>query len=161
MITKEQRRFMRYGKRVMFQNHEYKLVADMTEEKETVKAVPVDEYRRYELLTAWSRNSVGLTEEQQEELAAIPQNIPCEECEPANRIRFITSGYQTLFEVSDLGRIFVNGKEKMVVYIDDYHFYLVNGTGWAECYHICEFAELCEHNGIAVHPVAVNQKGVA
>ena len=156
-MKKEERRYMRYGKMVMFHGREYKLVADMTEEKETVKAVPAEEYRRFELLTAWSRNDVGLTAEQREELSAIPQEIPCGECEPANRIRFITSEYNNKFEVPDLRYILVNGRRRQVRYIDEYHFSLEGGS----VFHICEFAEMCERNGISVLPLLEPQKGGA
>jgi len=36
-----------------------------------------------------------------------------------------------------------------VIYLDSHHFQFWGGF----CYHICEFAELCEKNGNIVEPV--------
>ena len=68
-------------------------------------------------------------------------------------IRFIDSNYNEKFRIADGGKISItksNGErtEKLCRYIDDYH--LEVGTN---LYHICEFAELCEKNGIIVEPV--------
>ncbi len=68
-------------------------------------------------------------------------------------IRFIDSNYNEMFRIADGGKISItksNGErtEKFCRYIDDYH--LEVGTN---LYHICEFAELCEKNGVIVEPV--------
>lgn len=68
-------------------------------------------------------------------------------------IRFIDSNYNEKFRIADGGKISItksNGErtEKFCRYIDDYH--LEVGTN---LYHICEFAELCEKNGVIVEPV--------
>lgn len=68
-------------------------------------------------------------------------------------IRFIDSNYNEMFRIADGGKISItksNGErtEKFCRYIDDY--YLEVGTN---LYHICEFAELCEKNGVIVEPV--------
>lgn len=68
-------------------------------------------------------------------------------------IRFIDSNYSEKFRIADGGKISItksNGErtEKFCRYIDDYH--LEVGTN---LYHICEFAELCEKNGVIVEPV--------
>lgn len=68
-------------------------------------------------------------------------------------IRFIDSNYNEMFRIADSGKISItksNGErtEKFCRYIDDYH--LEVGTN---LYHICEFAELCEKNGVIVEPV--------
>lgn len=68
-------------------------------------------------------------------------------------IRFIDSNYNEKFRIADGGKISItksNGErtEKFCRYIADYH--LEVGTN---LYHICEFAELCEKNGVIVEPV--------
>lgn len=68
-------------------------------------------------------------------------------------IRFIDSNYNEKFRIADGGKISITKssgekKEKFCRYIDDYH--LEVGTN---LYHICEFAELCEKNGVIVEPV--------
>lgn len=61
-------------------------------------------------------------------------------------IRFIDSHYNELFRIPDGGQITIHypdgHKENRVCqYIDDYHTY-INGV----CFHICQFAEIMEHN---------------
>lgn len=68
-------------------------------------------------------------------------------------IRFIDSNYNEKFRIADGGKISItksNGErtEKFCRYIDDYHLEVVTNL-----YHICEFAELCEKNGVIVEPV--------
>lgn len=68
-------------------------------------------------------------------------------------IRFIDSNYNEKFRIADGGKISItksNGErmEKFCRYIDDYHLEVGSNL-----YHICEFAELCEKNGVIVEPV--------
>lgn len=68
-------------------------------------------------------------------------------------IRFIDSSYKELFRIPDGGRVKItadNGHsfEATCKYIDDYHFYLDNS-----CLHICQFAEIMEHNGSKCEPI--------
>lgn len=69
-------------------------------------------------------------------------------------IRFIDSGYKTLFHIPDGGSIKVHsswdGKDQVFPcrYMDDYHFE-ISGN----CYHICQFAEIMERNGNTYSPV--------
>lgn len=70
-------------------------------------------------------------------------------------IRFIDSGYNTLFHICDGDTIKVNsawdGKAHFFPckYVDDYHFEIQGN-----CYHICQFAELMERNGNTYEPVS-------
>lgn len=69
-------------------------------------------------------------------------------------IRFIDSSYNTLFYVPDGGSVKVHsswdGKDRVFPcrYIDSHH---VSISG--NCYHICQFAEMMEHNGNTYEPV--------
>ena len=143
----EMRKYMKYGKRVLFRGNGYRLIEDMPDEGDLVNVVPQHSYERYHTLLERKRKGV-ITDAGNEELNALPLKIKIDESLPGNRIRFINSRYDTLFEVGDLEDVTVNGKQKKVFYIDDYHFGFVNGP----FYHICEFAELCERNGITVTP---------
>ena len=69
-------------------------------------------------------------------------------------IRFIDSNYNDKFRIDDGEKIsitFSNGKtlEKFCRYIDDYNLEIDTNL-----YHICEFADFCERNGIIVEPVS-------
>lgn len=71
------------------------------------------------------------------------------------RIRFIDSSYNELFTVPDGSMVVVCNKDSGAVvahykaeFIDDYHLYLTKqGFSYKRCFHICEFAEMCEQNG--------------
>lgn len=69
-------------------------------------------------------------------------------------IRFIDSGYNTLFHVPDGGSVKVHcawdGMDRVFPckYIDEYHFE-ISGN----CWHICQFAEFMERNGNTYEPV--------
>ena len=70
----------------------------------------------------------------------------------AKGIMFIDSQYNDKFRIPDGGSIrivYKDGRkqEKMCRYIDPYHF-----ETWDGIYHICEFAEKTEENGITVVP---------
>lgn len=73
-------------------------------------------------------------------------------------IRFINSRYNELFRIPDGGKILMeySDGEKCVRtyrYIDDYH----TEVG-SQLYHICQFAELCENNGVKYSPVKDKEK---
>lgn len=68
-------------------------------------------------------------------------------------IRFIDSGYNTLFKLRDGGRVRITRPdgtsfETSCRYIDDYHL----ETG-RDLWHICEFAEHMERDGNKVEPI--------
>ena len=68
-------------------------------------------------------------------------------------IQFINSDYKTLFYLPDGGRIrltYPGGKQrdKVCCFIDEYH----TKVGF-ERYHICQFAELMEQNGVKYEPL--------
>lgn len=72
--------------------------------------------------------------------------------EGSRQIRFIDSGYNTLFYVPDGGNIILttfNDWNKYLAcrYIDDFHAVIGGST-----YHICEFAEISERNGSVYAP---------
>jgi hypothetical protein len=69
--------------------------------------------------------------------------------EPANKIQFITPNYKTKFEVKNLDSILVNGESRRVIFLDETHFQFEKGS----CYHICQWAELCDKNGIEINPI--------
>ena len=72
--------------------------------------------------------------------------------EGGRKIRFIDSGYNTLFHVPDGGSIFFttfDDQRKLLPcrYIDDYHAVIGNDT-----FHICEFAEFAQREGAVYAP---------
>ena len=163
-MVKQFAKYMKYGKVVecSWTAGHYKLIEDMDEAKETVMAVAVDNWRRYELLGAWMRNwdkdekfrerFTGNIEECAKERKGYEEELRIKYVKPANRIRFITSEYKTIFEADDLSMVLVDGKSKRAYYIDEYHFGFVGGLA----YHICQFAEICERSGIEVKPIEKN-----
>ncbi len=67
-------------------------------------------------------------------------------------IRFITPQYRELFKIPDGGQILLCYKDGTVKartcrYLDDYHLLVGRNA-----YHICEFAEMMERNGVTVMP---------
>lgn len=71
-------------------------------------------------------------------------------------IRFIDPGYNELFHIPDGGKIRITRAdgtqdEYACRYIDDSHMELMDGRN--SVYHICQFAEIMEHNGNTVGPV--------
>ena len=71
--------------------------------------------------------------------------------EKEHSIRFINSSYDTLFRIPDGGTVEVQFPDRKFSakceYIDDYHT-LVGDT----VFHICEFAEMVEHQHGSVRP---------
>lgn len=146
-------RYIRFGHRVrsLYTGEEYKLVEDLKEEGET-KAVKTKDYSRYLELTA--KETSNLSEIEKIELERMIVPIRYTGIEPADVVRFIDPHYNTLFKVKNLGKILLDGQEKRVVYIDDYHFtFCTEGTNPYGCLHICQFAEMVEKNGIKLEPV--------
>lgn len=158
-MNQEYAKYLRFGKMVM--NHltaeQYRLIASANSKDNTVDAVRVENISRFDLLTAWignwERNSMGFRqrwdgdiEQCKRELESYVVTLNLSDIEPSNKIRFITPNYDTLFEVTDLKTVKVNGEVRRVYYLDDCHFGFVGGA----VYHICEFAELCKRNGIKV-----------
>lgn len=145
---------------------EYKLLEDMDEGKDTVKAVNTEVLKRYELLSAWIRNwdenSCGFRDRFTEDIESCraerkgyEEHIRVSDVEPANMVRFITPDYKEKFRVRDLTLINVDGKPARVVYLDDCHFAFADGISlsfFGGCLHICHFAELCQRGGICVEP---------
>lgn len=71
-------------------------------------------------------------------------------------IRFIDPGYNELFRIPDGGKIRIiradgTQDEYTCRYIDDSHMELMDGRN--SVYHICQFAELMEHNQSQVVPI--------
>jgi hypothetical protein len=64
------------------------------------------------------------------------------------KIRFITPDYNTLFEVNHGDKVLMDGKPRVVNYMDETHFNLDGG----ECWHICQFAERVNPQGNRVAP---------
>lgn len=157
------KQYMNYGRIVRYSDTEYRLIQDMDEaENGNVKAIRLNDYRRYDLLRAWSRNHVGLTEEQRQEMDSLVCFIPCDECVPTDKIRFIDPNYNTLFTVTNGDTVRVNGSEYEVYALDEgaYHIALIDKDGhnaanvYGGCFHICQFAEIAEKNNWNVEPVA-------
>lgn len=149
MITKQQAAYIRWGHRVVNSSGEqFKLISDVDKETLTAKAVRLDQSRRYELLTAWVRNKVAMTDDQRKELEEMPVMLDISECTSLEKIRILGADRKDLFEVENFGTIRVNGTEHQVVYIDSSHFYFVStakdGAKWYDPLHIDEFAEMCE-----------------
>ena len=71
--------------------------------------------------------------------------------EKEHSIRFINSGYDTLFRIPDGGTVEVRFPDRAFIakceYLDDYHTKIGDTV-----FHICEFAELLEHQVGTVHP---------
>lgn len=167
-MDKKYAKYMKYGKLVEDPKTKkvYMLVENMREDKDVVMAVDMDNCNRYERLSAWidnwQSNNYGFRERFTEDIAAIKaehksyeETIKIEDVIPHNEIRFITSSYKTLFFVKDLSAVLINGVEARVAYNDDYHFTFIDRVGmhlYGGCFHICQFAEICEQQGYEVKP---------
>ena len=71
-------------------------------------------------------------------------------------IRFIDSDYNDLFRIQDGGRIRItraDGEQSEYTcrFIDESHMEIADGRD--SLYHICQFAEVMERNGVTVEPV--------
>ena len=162
-------KFLKYGHIVKSEwtETEYELIESADPEKETVKAIAVENSRRYHLLSAWSLNwdkDPGFRERFGKDIEACRtervgyvEELRLTDITPINKVRFIDSHYGTKFEAQTLSTILVNGHPAKVVYIDPTHFRLIesdiNAIMWGDTFHICQFAELCEKSNIVVVPV--------
>lgn len=131
----------------------YRIVEDeFTREPYGTECVAEKDYKQY--LNLKAKEEIGtLSEEEKNRLSDMVTYADAASFETADTIRFITSKYETLFRIRNLGRIIVNGTEQRVVYLDDTHFTFTEGSGAFGCFHICHFAELVEKNGWTVEPV--------
>lgn len=160
-MDKEFAKYMKYGKLVTHtpDGENYKIVDiefgfGNKLDKDSVKCVAKCNLNRYELLRAWSNNHVGLTEDQRQEMNDYMVELPFDDLEPANTVRFITPHYENLFEVKDLSIVMVNDTPYRVVYQDETHMDLRNpdGSYGMGTFHICEFAEKTLNHGARVEP---------
>lgn len=156
-------KYMKYGKLVKSEQAGtvFKLIADMDEMKASVKAVKLDNWARYKLLTAWLRNwdvdsdfRARFKEDIQEckkEHGLYEEEIQVRDVSPANQVRFVTTDGKTKFVVNDLDVILVNGIRALVVYQDEMHFTFATGIAmnlYGNCFHINQFAEICDKNSV-------------
>jgi len=176
-MTKGYEIYMTYGKRVVsvWTDGVYQLIEDMDGASEFVKAVKVGaDKNRYDLLCAWLMNWEGNrfdfrqkhtaddADGWEREKAGLIQKLRVSDVRPADEIRFITPCYDTKFIVPNFGLVSLNGELRRVVYIDSCHFGFINKK-YTRCpdgknhingiFHICEFSEDCERNGVVVTPV--------
>lgn len=151
--------YMTFGKTVesLYTSETFKLVGDMDPETGEVEAVSTKDYPRWKLLNAWLKNGVAerdcRVEEYRAEAESMIETLKHDAIRPNDKVRFVSTSYETLFEVMDLGSVKIDGKIRKVNYIDECHFAFLGGC----CYHIMEFAELCEKNHIKVDPLQKDQ----
>lgn len=150
-MVKQFAKYLKFGNRVesTWSGEMYFLVQKVEDGASVVDAVREDNWNRYLLLRTWNNNHVGLTEEQKKEMSGYVESLKISTITPRDKVRFITSGYDTKFEVETFHKVLVDGKPRRVIFLDPYHFAFEGGT----FYHICEFAELCERNGVVVEPL--------
>jgi hypothetical protein len=149
---------MKWGKLVKdTKDNIYKLIENMNDNSEFIKVISMDNWQRYELLKAWIKNYesnsmnfrdrfTGNIEDCKTEMQSYETELSISDIEPANKIRFITSDYKEIFIITDFDSVLVNGELRKVIYLDEYHFQFEKGN----CYHICQWAEICEKNGIEI-----------
>ena len=166
-------KYMRSGKTVKSKSTGivYHLVEDMQENEPTVKAVASTSYNDYQMCKAWIRNwdsdmpgfrkrfqeNTGSIEDIRAKGTAYEKDIAVSDVEPADKIRFITPDYKDIFHVRDLGAVSVNGKVAHVTYIDATHFTFMDTFAmnvYGGCFHICQFAELCEKEKITLKKIS-------
>ena len=168
-MNKKYVKYLRFGHLIKsnWSENEYELVEWPESEQETVKAVAVENSRRYQLLSAWSLNwdkDSSFRERFGEDIEACRtervgyvEELRVADITPINKVRFIDSHYGTKFEIQTLSTILVNGRPAKAVYIDPTHFRLIetdiNTRMWGDTFHVCQFAELCEKSNIKVVPV--------
>ena len=170
-MVKDFAKFMKWGKTVEsnWTGEVYQLIEDMGD-GDTVKAVSLTNWNRYHMLKAWiinwESNSCGFRERFKKdgkniedcktEKQGYEEELKISEITPHDKIRFITPSYETKFEVADLTLVSVNGTAARVAYIDEYHFTFVdkiNVNLYGGCFHICQFAEICEKENVEVKPI--------
>lgn len=128
---------------VTYSGEEYTLL-DEYDGRETLKAVKKTDCDEYTTRRAWLQNHVGSEAENRQVMESLEFLLPADEIVPSDKVRFITSKYETLFEVMNFGFIRENGKIKQVYFMDPYHFAFVDS---GVCWHICQYAEACERVG--------------
>ena len=165
-MVKVYRKFMKWGRQVesCYTGIKYKIIEDMSEDKETVMAVSVENWRRYELLKAWESNWEryqsfrdrfdGDIEDCIAERKGYEVSLQIDSVKPIDEVRFIDPNYATRFTVKNFGSVKVNGELRKVFYIDPSHFgFITKNNEEGSVFHVCEFAELCDRKGIDVQKV--------
>lgn len=105
---------------------------------DTLAVVGEMNWSRYQLLRQLQKNS-SLTEEEEMEMKGYEVNVPIEEMEPADEIKFVTPRYELKFVVRNGGFIRIDGDLYRVVYIDPAHFYVVGKS--MNYWHVFQFAD--------------------
>ena len=146
-------RYMRLGKRVAIRNEKYILVRDAKAGDTELQTVNESNYRRYDRLLTWSRNHVGITAEQSEEMKSYEELIPVTECVPDNNVLIMDRNWNERFRVKDLTEISFNGERRIVNWLDETHFDFVGHPTCYGCFHIFQFGELTDRCGWVVTPV--------
>ena len=146
-------RYMRLGKRVAVGGEKYILVRDAKAGDAELQAVNQKNYRRYDLLRAWSRNHVGVTLEQGAEMKGYIELLPVANCTPDNDVRIMDGNWDERFRIKDLTDILFNGEKRRVNWLDDYHFDFVGHPTIYGCFHIFQFGELTERCGWDVEQI--------
>lgn len=155
-------------------NVTYRLIADMDEHQETVKAVRMDYLSRYELLTSWSRNwdsdTYGFRDRFKEniedcraERLGYEEDIRVEDVLPDNDVRIVNLDGTSRMVVKDLTAILVNGIRALVVYDDECHFHFATGIGmnfYGGTVHQHHFAEICEKRSLKLELIASGENTV-
>lgn len=154
-------KYMKWGRKVKssWTGDTFKLVEDMDESKPTVLAVNESNVQRYDTLRAWLRNwendesfrkrFTGSIEDCRLEKASYEESLKVSDITPNDIVRFITPQYETMFSVTNLSNVKVDGKIRRVIYVDDYHFMFEAGSA----FHICQYAEICKQNGTKVEMI--------
>ena len=159
-------RFMTYGKNVKVAEKVFVLIENATPTKDMVKVVASEHAKRYQLLCKWCENwdhdfrfrarfHLDIQKVRREKETYVIE-IPIDCMEAIDQIRFIDPTYKTLFHVKNFGQIKIGDETYIVSHIDDYHFYLLDPneeSAYERCFHICQFAEICDRNHLTVEPV--------
>ena len=134
---------LRACQHVMFEGTEYTLLDDYDgrDQLRAVKRENADEY--FERRKEW----LGNKESDRTALEELEVLLPADSIEPSDKIRFVTTTYDTLFEIPNFGFIKDQGQRRQAYYMGTNHFAFV-GSG--RCWHIAEYAEFCEKNRLAV-----------
>lgn len=168
-MDKAYAKYMKFGGMVAYAGKKYKLVADMNEKEETVKAVSMDNWGRYHMLSAWimnwEQNSIGFRdrftgniEDCRAERTTYEVELKIQDVQPCDKVRFVKTRGHEEFEVTNLSRVLVDGEAAMVVYMDETHFTFADKIStrlYGGCFHIDQFAEICDANNVDVRQIAI------
>ena len=143
-------RYMIFGKRVAVGDEKYILIRDAKDGDTALQAVNQKNYRRYDLLRIWSRNGVGVTPEQEQEMRSYEEIVPVAACTPDNDVRILNANWEEQFRIKDLTELSFNGEIRTVNWLDDYHFDFVGHHNPLGCFHIGQFGELWKKCGWTV-----------